>query len=192
MKITTFIRTVGRSIHTAMFAKLPHFAEGEVVKGFGRGSRELGIPTANYPEDVVEGLPQELPLGVYYGWGNVDDGEVYKMVLSVGWNLYYKNTKKSMETYLMHTFSEDFYGSKLKVIMLGYIRPMEDFSSLDDLIRAIENDIYVAKERLDKPENLKFKTNNFFTKSGGQKNGEIIAEHQGQLIEENSGPNEGH
>ena len=62
----------------------------------------------------------------------------------------------------------------------------------DDLIRAIENDIYVAKERLDKPENLKFKTNNFFTKSGGQKNGEIIAEHQGQLIEENSGPNEGH
>ena len=30
----------------------------------------------------------------------------------------------------MHTFSEDFYGSKLKVIMLGYIRPMEDFSSL--------------------------------------------------------------
>ncbi|XP_078328188.1 riboflavin kinase-like [Crassostrea virginica] len=138
----------------------------------------------NYPEDVVEGLPQELPLGVYYGWGNVDDGEVYKMVLSVGWNLYYKNTKKSMETYLMHTFSEDFYGSKLKVIMLGYIRPMEDFSSLG------------YKQRfnvfLDKPENLKFKTNNFFTKSGGQKNGEIIAEHQGQLIEENSGPNEGH
>ena len=44
----------------------------------------------------MEGLPQELPLGVYYGWGNVDDGEVYKMVLSVGWNLYYKNTKKSM------------------------------------------------------------------------------------------------
>ena len=45
MKITTFIRTVGRSIYTAMFAKLPHFAEGEVVNGFGRGSRELGIPT---------------------------------------------------------------------------------------------------------------------------------------------------
>jgi FAD synthase len=51
---------------------------------------------ANYPESVVENLPAEMPLGVYYGWGNVDDGEVYKMVLSVGWNLYYKNTKKSM------------------------------------------------------------------------------------------------
>lgn len=52
--------------------------------------------TANYPESVVDNLPKEMPLGVYYGWGSVDDGEVYKMVLSVGWNLYYKNTKKSM------------------------------------------------------------------------------------------------
>lgn len=52
--------------------------------------------TANYPENVVDNLPKEMPLGVYYGWGSVDDGEVYKMVLSVGWNLYYKNTKKSM------------------------------------------------------------------------------------------------
>ena len=24
---------------------LPHFARGKVVKGFGRGSKELGIPT---------------------------------------------------------------------------------------------------------------------------------------------------
>ena len=24
---------------------LPHFAKGKVVKGFGRGSKELGIPT---------------------------------------------------------------------------------------------------------------------------------------------------
>lgn len=52
--------------------------------------------TANYPESVVDNLPKDMPLGVYYGWGSVDDGEVYKMVLSVGWNLYYKNTKKSM------------------------------------------------------------------------------------------------
>lgn len=52
--------------------------------------------TANYPESVVDNLPKDMPLGVYYGWGSVDEGEVYKMVLSVGWNLYYKNTKKSM------------------------------------------------------------------------------------------------
>lgn len=28
-----------------MFHYLPHFARGTIVKGFGRGSKELGIPT---------------------------------------------------------------------------------------------------------------------------------------------------
>ena len=27
---------------------LPFYAVGQVVKGFGRGSKELGIPTGNY------------------------------------------------------------------------------------------------------------------------------------------------
>ncbi|CAC5368974.1 RFK [Mytilus coruscus] len=140
---------------------LPHFAEGKVVKGFGRGSKELGIPTANFPENVVENLPKDLPGGVYYGWANVDNGEVLKMVLSIGWNPYYHNTKKSMETHVIHTFKEDFYGSTLKVIMLGYIRPMRDFSSLDELIGAINDDIQEAKEKLDLPENASYKQNNF-------------------------------
>ena len=30
-----------------MVKGLPHFASGIVVKGFGRGSKELGIPTGN-------------------------------------------------------------------------------------------------------------------------------------------------
>ncbi len=66
------------------------------MKGFGRGSKELGIPTANYPEEVVEKLPSELNTGVYCGWASVDNGDVHKMVLSLGWNPYYKNEKKSM------------------------------------------------------------------------------------------------
>ena len=28
--------------------KFPYYAIGEVVKGFGRGSKQLGIPTANF------------------------------------------------------------------------------------------------------------------------------------------------
>ena len=61
-------------------AFLPFFAEGRVIKGFGRGSRTLGIPTANFDEDVVKSIPAAMQSGVYYGWANVDGGAVSKMV----------------------------------------------------------------------------------------------------------------
>lgn len=76
--------------------KFPYFASGEVVKGFGRGSKQLGIPTANYPESVVEKLPCGFDNGVYFGWAKVDDCPVYKMVMSIGNNPYYNNEKKTM------------------------------------------------------------------------------------------------
>ena len=31
---------------------IPYFAEGEVVSGFGRGSKELGIPTGKIAVDI--------------------------------------------------------------------------------------------------------------------------------------------
>jgi len=34
------------------------------------------------------------------------------------------------ETHIIHTFKEDFYGSSLKICMLGFLRPMKNFSSL--------------------------------------------------------------
>jgi len=146
---------------------LPFFTEGKVVKGFGRGSKELGIPTANFPIEVVQKLPADITSGVYYGWACVADGPVFKMVVSIGWNPYYKNTVKSMETHIMHTFKEDFYDANMKVCMLGYVRPMKNFTSLDELITAINKDISDAEEALDKPENLKVKGDNFFSGSEG-------------------------
>lgn len=76
--------------------KFPHYAAGEVIKGFGRGSRELGIPTANYPFEIVQQLPEAYNQGVYYGWAQVNDGPVYKMVMSIGTNPYYNNEKRTM------------------------------------------------------------------------------------------------
>ena len=46
--------------------------------------------------EVVENLPSQIETGVYYGYARIDDGEVYKMVMSIGWNPYYKNIHKSM------------------------------------------------------------------------------------------------
>lgn len=118
---------------------LPYYTSGVVVKGFGRGSKTLGIPTgiptvriecacentlkkktwkiinvryiykidnsffslffsqisANLSETVVNRLPKDLDTGIYYGWAALQ-GQVYKMVTSIGWNPYYKNEKKSV------------------------------------------------------------------------------------------------
>ncbi|KAL6422712.1 hypothetical protein ACFW04_010741 [Cataglyphis niger] len=108
---------------------LPYFVSGTVIKGFGRGSKALGIPTANLSESVVTSLLKDLDTGIYYGWASLH-GQVYKMVTSIGWNPYYKNEKKSMEVHLLHKFPNDFYGEEIKVIIAGYIRPEKDFSSL--------------------------------------------------------------
>ncbi|KAL4630136.1 riboflavin kinase-like [Arapaima gigas] len=148
-----------------MMRSLPYFCRGEVVRGFGRGSKELGIPTANFPDSVVDQLPADIGTGIYYGWASLGNGNVHKMVMSIGWNPYYKNTKKSMETHVIHAFKEDFYGQVLSVVLVGYIRPEQNYSSLDALTAAINSDIEEAQRRLDLPEHQMLKEDNFFTGS---------------------------
>lgn len=95
------------------------YVEGEVIKGFGRGSKELGIPTgtkgsstdekiagcifmlqyffaANFSDEIVSKLPADFETGIYFGWAKLGDGPIHKMVVSIGWNPFYKNEKKSM------------------------------------------------------------------------------------------------
>lgn len=52
--------------------------------------------TANFPLDVVKRLPEDFATGIYFGWASVDEGEVLKMVMSIGWNPYFHNKEKSM------------------------------------------------------------------------------------------------
>ncbi|EFN83892.1 riboflavin kinase [Harpegnathos saltator] len=142
---------------------LPYFAAGTIVKGFGRGSKALGIPTANFSESVVNTLPDDLNTGIYYGWASLQK-QIYKMVASIGWNPYYKNEKKSVEVHLLHKFQDDLYGEELKVIIAGYIRPEKDFSSEEELIKEIKNDIAIAEKRLDEPVTNKLKDHDFLIK----------------------------
>lgn len=140
---------------------LPHFAKGIVVKGFGRGSKQLGIPTANFSEDVVKALPKDIPTGVYYGFAFLND-KCYKMVMSIGWNPFYNNEQKSMETHIIHKFDDDFYGQLLKIIILDFIRPEKNFGNLEELIAAINADIKEAETQLEKEEYQIYKTHSFF------------------------------
>ncbi|KAF8441120.1 hypothetical protein BGX38DRAFT_1096919 [Terfezia claveryi] len=134
--------------------------EGPVIKGFGRGSKELNIPTANIPvEGLSVGGREEIVSGVYFGWAGLDltqtgnksaNGNVFPMVMSIGWNPFYKNTVRSVEAHIIHTFSTDFYGTHMKLLVLGYIRPELDYVSKEALIRDIKTDIEIALVSLER------------------------------------------
>lgn len=133
----------------------PLYELSQVISGFGRGSAELGIPTANIP--VTPALDQ-LGSGIYYGWCRIlprkdmkdtsvlrNDGQevlfthgnaisgtglnCLPMVMSIGWNPFYQNKSKTAEIHVIHNFSQLFYGTNIELIVLGFIRPELDYTT---------------------------------------------------------------
>ena len=102
--------------------------KGIVTKGFGRGSKELGIPTANLPEEVAQSVGGQLETGIYFGYAKLHNNS-WPMVMSFGWNPYYKNEKRSLEVHIIHEFESDFYGEELKICVLGFIRPELNYTT---------------------------------------------------------------
>ncbi|MCP9265440.1 Pre-B-cell colony enhancing factor 1 [Dirofilaria immitis] len=121
----------------------PYYFYGTVVVGFGRGGRQLGCPTANLDDNAISRLPSHFPCGVFYGFANVNHGEVYGMVTSIGWNPQFKNERKTIEVHIFHDFEEDFYGAEIRAVLVGFLRPMDQ---LFDCIKmeSVENVLYVA------------------------------------------------
>ncbi|KAF4690337.1 hypothetical protein FOZ60_000308 [Perkinsus olseni] len=119
---------------------------GTVASGFGRGSKLLGYPTANITSEspAVARFLETAETGVYLGFAQVryPDGhpipqadlEVHPTALSVGVNPSFDDVKeKLVEAYIMHEFSADFYGSELRLLVLGRFRPEYPFESIEQL-----------------------------------------------------------
>ncbi|KAI1416504.1 riboflavin kinase [Hypoxylon sp. FL1857] len=213
--------------------------EGTVISGFGRGSKELGIPTANLPvDDTVTPWIATAKSGVYFGYASLalpsshpdntnhfhrhhtnpraaadappaplassnpppphttitsvstapetfpsfssssdgvteeqtkaeskeeeaqgskpqEDGaqnwQIYPMVMSIGYNPFYKNAVRSAEVHVLHKFAADFYDAPMRLLILGFIREERDYSSLDALVTDINIDCDVARQSLARP-----------------------------------------
>ncbi|PWW75307.1 riboflavin kinase [Tuber magnatum] len=144
---------------------------GPVIKGFGRGSKELQIPTANIPIGGLRvGGCETVESGVYYGYAGLDlpattdgDGKVFPMVMSIGWNPFYKNSVRSVEVHIIHTFPKDFYGVQMNLVILGFIRPEFDYVSKEALIEDIRMDIRVGVNSLERDKYRKFKNDPYLT-----------------------------
>lgn len=57
----------------------------------------------------------------------------------------------------MHDFNQDFYGSHMNLVILGFIRPEYDYVSLESLVEDIWTDIQVAKDSLAREAYASFK-----------------------------------
>eukprot|EP01086_Lenisia_limosa_P007946 TRINITY_DN2843_c0_g1_i1.p1 TRINITY_DN2843_c0_g1~~TRINITY_DN2843_c0_g1_i1.p1 ORF type:complete len:173 (-),score=14.60 TRINITY_DN2843_c0_g1_i1:114-632(-) len=132
----------------------PFFMSGEVISGFGRGSKQLGIPTANLPVEKFSEVLPTLNNGVYFGFASIPSvhSKVIPMVMNIGWSPYFKNKEKSVEVHILREFEADFYGEHLRVVVTNYLREERDFPGLDALIEAIQDDITCARAQLSQPE----------------------------------------
>ncbi|VBB79968.1 Putative riboflavin kinase [Podospora comata] len=144
----------------------PYRMSGPVISGFGRGSKELGIPTANLPVDnSLTPWISSIPSGVYFGWASLllppshpnyspasnTSWSMFPMVMSIGYNPFYKNDTRSAEVHVLHEFQADFYGTDMRLLIMGYIRDEKDYKGLDDLVEDITFDCRVARQSLSRP-----------------------------------------
>lgn len=69
---------------------------------------------------------------------------------------------KTVEPHLLHRFEHDFYGSTLKFLINGYLRPEKNFDSLESLVAAINDDIAMSEKWLETPEAKASSLDSFF------------------------------
>ncbi|MFB6619414.1 bifunctional riboflavin kinase/FAD synthetase [Streptomyces sp. NPDC056367] len=118
----------------------PHRVEGVVVRGAQRG-RELGYPTANVETAPHTAIPAD---GVYAGWLTAA-GERMPAAISVGTNVQFDATERTVEAYAIDRIGLDLYGMHVAVDFLAYVRGMAKFESLDGLLEAIADDVKRAR-----------------------------------------------
>ncbi|KAK4195406.1 hypothetical protein QBC40DRAFT_343479 [Triangularia verruculosa] len=144
----------------------PYRMSGPVIPGFGRGSKDLGIPTANLPVNTpLTPWISSISSGVYFGWASLllppthpnyspapnAVWSVFPMVMSIGYNPFYKNDTRSAEVHVLHKFDQDFYGVETRLLIMGYIRDERDYKGVEELVEDIMFDCEVARRSLERP-----------------------------------------
>ena len=136
--------------------------EGKIVNGVKRGSKLLGIPTANIEMNSTNSdLVQQFINGVYFGNLTfktnskmnplIESKRTYKGVLSIGYNPFFNNSVKTIEVFLIDYEGDDFYGEEVSLLMDGYSRSEENFANLSELVTTISYDIVLFNKILDTP-----------------------------------------
>jgi riboflavin kinase len=125
-----------------------------VVEGFGRGSRLMGVPTANLDPAVLADELSRMRRGVYFGYARLPEdakhGKWCKCVVNVGARPTFADGEGvTVEVHALRDFGRDFYGENMEVVVLGFLRPEMRFDGLSALVARIMADIGLARGALD-------------------------------------------
>jgi len=115
-----------------------HFISGRVVAGHRRG-RDLGFPTANIAART-EVLP---PDGIYATLFHLG-ARALLSVSSIGINPTFGAGPRTIETFIMD-FDEEIYGEPVRLSFIKRIRDEMRFSSVDELVAQIRQDVRSAE-----------------------------------------------
>ncbi|KAK3357772.1 hypothetical protein B0T25DRAFT_169480 [Lasiosphaeria hispida] len=108
---------------------------GRVTPGTGRSQAELGTPTANLTSLAPDDISHRLR-GVYFGWAcfvppdNNTAPRWHEAVISAGPAPYpaagrpLVAAETSVTVHLFHEFGTSFFGAKIRVIVMGFLRPV--------------------------------------------------------------------
>jgi riboflavin kinase/FMN adenylyltransferase len=137
---STYIRRLlhsGRLEEASEYLGENYWVKRKVVRGSGRGS-SLGYPTANL------GPSENLCLkeGVYA----VRVNEQFLGVANYGFRPTFDGKTKVLEVHILD-FEGNLRGERLKVEFLGFLREEKKFSSKEELIKQIESDIAIVREK---------------------------------------------
>lgn len=128
----------------------------------------LGCPTANVALDAAA-IATLKPFSnhVMYGWGCIEaaggadngnsnnkgtrNGDTHDarpvaelgpwpVALSAGYNPHFQDVALTVEVHFLHDFAFDFYGSIVRIYVLGVVREQRCFDSLQALIDEIDRD----------------------------------------------------
>lgn len=137
---STYIRRLlhsGRLEEASEYLGENYWVKRKVVRGSGRGS-SLGYPTANL------GPSENLCLkeGVYA----VRVNEQFLGVANYGFRPTFDGKAKVLEVHILD-FEGNLRGERLKVEFLSFLREEKKFSSKDELIKQIERDIAIVREK---------------------------------------------
>jgi riboflavin kinase/FMN adenylyltransferase len=136
---STWIREAleaGRVVEAARVLGRCPVVRSVVIEGERRG-RELGYPTANLDPARLEGfLPAD---GVYAAWATVD-GVRYPAAVSIGNNPTFDGVPQHQAEAHLLDVDLDLYGRTIELEFVDFVRGMEKFDSLDELVEKIRGD----------------------------------------------------